>query len=123
MTQEKFRRSDMEITETRMDAMLRQLRTGTSSILGENGLICLSSPQSDGLHLEAIDVMLELAEGKPEDFTTRVEPTVEALASQKRIIWISESGMPPEGLTLPPRHFFAARLPDGSHRFYGSTGS
>ena len=146
MTQEKFRRPDIEVTETRMDAMLR---TGTSSILGENGLICLSSPQSDGLHLEAIDVMLELAEGKPEDFTTRVErpgilrfswgddlrlftvaelsapirPTVEALASQKRMIWISESGVPPEGLTLPPRHFFAARQPDGSHRFYGSTGS
>lgn len=149
MTQEKFRRPDMEITETRMDAMLRQLRTGTGSVFWEGGLICLSSPQSDGLHLEAIDVMLELAEGKPEDFTTRVErpsilrfswgddlrlftvaelsapirPTVEALASQKRMIWISESGVPPEGLTLPPRHFFAARLPDGSHRFYGSTGS
>lgn len=149
MTQEKFRRPDIEVTETRMDAMLRQLRTGTGSVFWEGGLVCLSCPQPDSLRLEAIDVMLELAEGKPEDFTTRVErpgilrfswgddlrlftvaelsapirPTVEALASQKRMIWISESGVPPEGLTLPPRHFFAARLPDGSHRFYGSTGS
>lgn len=149
MTQEKFRRPDMEVTETRMDAMLRQLRTGTGSVFWEGGLVCLSCPQPDSLRLEAIDVMLELAEGKPEDFTTRVErpgilrfswgddlrlftvaelsapirPTVEALASQKRMIWISESGVPPEGLTLPPRHFFAARQPDGSHRFYGSTGS
>lgn len=149
MTQEKFRRPDMEITETRMDAMLRQLRTGTGSVFWEGGLVCLSFPHPDSLRLEAIDVMLELAEGKPEDFTTRVErpgilrfswgddlrlftvaelsapirPTVEALANQKRMIWISESGVPPEDLTLPPRHFFAARLPDGSHRFYGSTGS
>ena len=149
MTQEKFRRPDIEVTETRMDAMLRQLRTGTGSVFWEGGLVCLSCPQPDSLRLEAIDVMLELAEGKPEDFTTRVErpgilrfswgddlrlftvaelsapirPTVEALASQKRMIWISESGVPPEGLTLPPRHFFAARQPDGSHRFYGSTGS
>ena len=149
MTQEKFRRPDIEVTETRMDAMLRQLRTGTGSVFWEGGLVCLSCPQPDSLRLEAIDVMLELAEGKPEDFTTRVErpgilrfswgddlrlftvaelsapirPTVEALASQKRMIWISESGVPPEGLTLPPRHFFAARQPDGSHRFYGSSGS
>ena len=148
MTQEKFRRPDIEVTETRMDAMLRQLRTGTGSVFWEGGLVCLSCPQPDSLRLEAIDVMLELAEGKPEDFTTRVErpgilrfswgddlrlftvaelsapirPTVEALASQKRMIWISESGVPPEGLTLPPRHFFAARQPDGSHRFYGSNG-
>ena len=27
-----------------------------------------------------------------------------------------------EGLTLPPKHFFAARQTDGSHRFYGSNG-
>ena len=32
MTQEKFRRSDMEITETRMDAMLRQLRVGAADL-------------------------------------------------------------------------------------------
>ena len=57
------------------------------------------------------------------ELSAPIRPTVEALASQKRMIWISESGVPPEGLTLPPRHFFAARQPDGSHRFYGSTGS
>lgn len=39
-----------------------------------------------------------------------------------RVIWLSDSGTPPDGLTLPPKHFFAARLPDGSHRFYGSNG-
>ena len=40
----------------------------------------------------------------------------------ERIVWINDSGTPPEGLTLPPKHFFAARQADGSHRFYGSNG-
>ena len=135
MTQEKFRRPDIEVTETRMDAMLRQLRTGTGSVFWEGGLVCLSCPQPDSLRLEAIDVMLELpgilrfSWGDDlrlftvAELSAPIRPTVEALASQKRMIWISESGVPPEGLTLPPRHFFAARQPDGSHRFYGSTGS
>ena len=146
MTQEKFRRSDMEITETRMDAMLRQLRAGTADVRVDGEFVRISGAQPDALRLEAVDVMLELAEGKPKDFTTRAErpgilrfswgdnlrlftvaemtesvrPTIEALAHQKRVVWITESGVPPEGLTLPPKHFFAARLEDGSHRFYGS---
>ena len=40
----------------------------------------------------------------------------------ERIIWIADSGEPPKGLTLPPKHFFAARQQDSSHRFYGSNG-
>ena len=40
----------------------------------------------------------------------------------ERIVWISDSGTPLEGLTLPLKHFFAARQADGSHRFYGSNG-
>lgn len=30
------------------------------------------------------------------------------------------NGAVPPGLTLPPKHFFAARQADGPHRFYGS---
>ena len=93
-------------------------------------------------------MMLELAEGAPEDFTVRVErpailrfswgddlrlftvaelsapirPALEALARQTRVVWISADGAAPEGLALPPKHFFAARQADGSHRFYGSNG-
>ena len=40
----------------------------------------------------------------------------------ERIVWINDSGTPPDGLALPPKHFFAARQADGSHRFYGSNG-
>ena len=56
------------------------------------------------------------------ELTEPVRPTIEALAHQKRVVWITASGAVPEGLTLPPKHFFAARLEDGSHRFYGSNG-
>ena len=40
----------------------------------------------------------------------------------ERIVWIADSGEALQGLALPPKHFFAARQPDGSHRFYGSNG-
>lgn len=142
----RFRRCGLEISDARMDAMLRQLRTGTGSVFLDGGLVRLHDMRPDALRLEAVDVMLELVEGSPEDFTARVERprllrfswgndlrlftvaelsapvglSVEALAHEKRVVWITESGAIPEGLILPPKHFFAARQPDGSHRFYGS---
>ena len=94
-------------------------------------------------------VMLELAESRPQDFSVRCQSpellrftlegsslrlfTVATLSdplhsgaqasdSLGRIVWISDSGAVPLGLSLPPKHFFAARQPDGSHRFYGSYG-
>lgn len=148
LVREKFRRPDLEISTARLDAMLRQLRAGNSDVRSDGELVWITGAQPDALRLDAVDVMLELAEGKPEDFTTRVDcpgilrfswgpdlrlftvaglsapirPTVEALAHQKRVVWLSENGTPPEGLTLPPKHFFAARMEDGTHRFYGSNG-
>ena len=147
MTQEKFRRSDMEITETRMDAMLRQLRMGTFDVRMDDELVWLSNAQSDVRRLEAIDVMIELTEGKPQVISASAEPprllrfaygdklrsfTVASLdtapaellerGKTERIIWIADSGEASQGLALPPKHFFAARQPDGSHRFYGSNG-
>lgn len=91
--------------------------------------------------------MLELAEGRPQDFSVRCQSpellrftlegstlrlfTVATLSgplhsgaqgsdSPGRIVWISDSGAVPPGLSLPPKQFFAARQPDDSHRFYGS---
>ena len=60
------------------------------------------------------------------ELSAPIRPIVELLAQEKRVVWISGGGIPcqtgsvPEGLILPPKHFFAARLEDGSHRFYGS---
>ncbi len=148
----KFQRPGFEITDARMEAMLRQLRSGMGDVCLDGQFVLLSGASPNSLLLEALDVMLELAEGKPEDFTVRVDrpgilrfswgnnlrlftvaelsatirPIVELLAQEKRVVWISGGGIPcqtgsvPEGLILPPKHFFAARLEDGSHRFYGS---
>ena len=110
-------------------------------------MVWLSTAQPDARRLEAIDVMLELTGGKPQEFNASREPprllrfaygddlrpfTVASLDAApagllergraERIIWIADSGEPPKGLTLPPKHFFAARQQDSSHRFYGSNG-
>ena len=144
----KFQRDDFEISQARMDAMLRQLRAGTADVRMDDGLVWLSNAQPDSRRLEAIDVMVELTGGKPQEFTASREPprllrfayggddlrpfTVASLDAApaellergraERIVWIADSGGPSKGLTLPPKHFFAARQSDGSHRFYGSNG-
>jgi len=149
LVREKFRRPDMEISDARLETMLRQLRAGNGNIRIDGEIISLLNVQPDALRLEAIDIMLELTEGVPEDFSicverpgllrfswggdnlrlftvaalsTPVRPALEILAQQKRVVWITTSGTPPEGLALPSKHFFAARQMDGSHRFYGSNG-
>ena len=143
----RFQQDGFEITQARMDAMLRQLRAGTVDVRVDGELVWLSNAQPDARRLEAIDVMLELTGGKPQEFSRSRKPprllrfaygddlhliTVASLDAApaellergraERIVWIADSGEAPKGLTLPPKHFFAARQPDGSHRFYGSNG-
>jgi len=143
----RFQQDGFEITQARMDAMLRQLRAGTADVRMDGELVWLSTAQPDARRLEAIDVMIELTGGKPEVISASAQPprllrfafgdelrpfTVASLdtvpaellerGKAERIIWIADSGEAPQGLTLPPKHFFAARQPDGSHRFYGSNG-
>ena len=138
---------EIDISAQRMDAMLRQLRNLCGDMRLDGGLAGLSDAQSDHRRLEAVDVMLELAKGQLQDFSAAVtspellrfalegsslrlftvatlsnplHSNTQARAGPGRVVWISDSGTAPPGLTLPPKHFFAARQPDGSHRFYGS---
>lgn len=147
LVREKFRRPDLEISEVRMETMLRQLRTSQESIRIDGTFVRLPAAEPDMRRLEAVDVMLELSEGRPQTFTARRRMpellhfslegdklrlfSVATLSdplhggglardSPGRVVWISDSGSPPDGLLLPRKHFFAARQPDGSHRFYGS---
>jgi hypothetical protein len=98
--------------------------------------------------LEAIDIMLELSKGRQRDFKVHLSSpavlkflygtdrlrvmTVAVLTNspdsnlvdierhrEERIVWFAEDGKMPNELLLPPKHFFAARLEDGTHRFYG----
>ena len=145
----KFQRPDFEISAARMEAMLRQLRAGTGDFRMDDGFAYLARDQPDPLRLEAIDVMLELSEGAPQNFTMKLEsprllrfaldgdrlrlfsvallsyaadPRHISRERSERIVWISSGDTPPQGLALPPKHFFAVRLENGSHRFYGSNG-
>ena len=149
LVRERFRQAGLEITQNRIDAMLRQLRMGTANVRLDDELVWLSNTQPDARRLEAIDVMIELTGGKAQNFSVSTEPprllrfsfggddslklfTMASMdlsppelleqARKERIIWISDGGEAPKGLTLPPKHFFAARQPDGTHRFYGSNG-
>ena len=56
----RFQQDGFEITQARMDAMLRQLRAGTADVRMDGELVWLSTAQPDARRLEAIDVMLEL---------------------------------------------------------------
>ena len=149
LVQGKFQRPGFAVREEHMSAMLRQLRSGLGDFHMDDGFVYLARDQPDALRLEAIDVMLELSEGAPQEFTVKVDSprllcftlgvdklklfSVAMLShvsdtqllqreQSERIVWISDGGTPPEGLALPPKHFFAARQADGSHRFYGSNG-
>lgn len=143
-----FREEDFEITRASMMAMLRQLRVGTANLRMDDELVWLSNQQPDSRRLGAIDVMIELTGGGPQGFEGKMAPprllrfsygqdslrlfTVVSLevsspellerSPKERVVWISDSGEAPQGLVLPPKHFFAARQPDGTHRFYGSNG-
>ena len=145
----KFQSPNFEINDIRMAAMLRQLRSGLGDFRMDGDFVYLARGQPDVSRLEAIDVMLELSGGAPKDFTVRTEnprllrfdlggdnlklfsvallvhtsdPQLIQRERSERVVWINKSGIPPEGLVLPPKHFFAARQTDGSHRFYGSNG-
>ena len=145
----KFQRPGFAVREEHMTTMLRQLRSGLGDFHVDGGFVYLARGQPDTARLEAIDIMLELSEGAPQEFTVKVDSprllcftlgvdklklfSVAMLSHvsdtqllqrerSERIVWISDGGTPPEGLALPPKHFFAARQTDGSHCFYGSNG-
>ena len=68
LTRERFRRSDLIISERRMEAMLRQLRNGVADFRLEGDLVTCTQALPNAQRLEAIDVMLELTGGTPLDF-------------------------------------------------------
>lgn len=150
LIREKFRRSDLIISEPRLEAMLRQLRYGLGEFRLEGDLVKLSRLPPDGQRLEAIDVMLELTRGMVLDFDARVQRpvllqftweqspgtvrpfTVAALPEmeperRERLEQYRRArvvwlccGGLPDGMTLPSKHFLAVRKPDGTHGFYGA---
>ena len=65
----------VEISEHRLEVMLRQLRHCVGEVRMEEELVRLSHARPDPRRLEAVDVMLELSGGVPVDFSAvGVEP-------------------------------------------------
>ena len=145
LVQEKF--PEMDISDRRMEAMLRQLRCGLGNVYAGGEFVRLSGMRADYRRLEAVDVMLELSERRLQNFSadcqgpellrfflegstlrlfsvaTLSDPLDRAGLTEDhpgRVVWTSDDGAAPPGLALPSNHFFAARQPDGSHRFYSS---
>lgn len=146
MVSARFSAEDFQVSENRLDAMLHQLRIGTTDIRFDENTVWRARILPDSKLLEAIDVMLELSNDNPQNFQVIPEkpcilrfstggdrlrmftiaymehPTEISILRKRleRIIWIAENAVP-ENLTLLPKHFLAVRQDDGSHRFYGSS--
>lgn len=151
LVREKFRRPDLVVTKQRLDAMLQQMRHMTADVRLDGEFVFLHGKMPDTRMLEAVDVMLELTEGTLRDFfrvewqkpkllyffygaerlssvtvahltdTYALDLSVVYDDTRGRVVWISDTGEPPNTLILPAGHFFAMRLPDGKHRFFGSS--
>lgn len=138
----------VQISEERMEVMLRQLRTATGFVRLNGELVSYGERKADVHFLEAVDVMLELTGGNPAFYSIeRMEPpfllrfagngtgagylfrvawldavgriTATTRRKGERLIWLSDSAAW-ENLSLPRHHFFAVRQTDGTHRFFGS---
>ena len=128
-----------------VDAMLRQLRHCVSEVRIDGDLVYYGRDSPDADRVEAIDVMLQLTEGRPLDFwlmrdaalllrfTCESEGKIRLFCVARlleshpisaqhteRIVFLVGNGKFPTGLSLPYKHFFALRQEDGTHRFFAS---
>ena len=145
--QSRFCQMDLNITEKRLEVMLRQLRACVGDMRMDGDLVFFGKTLPDATQLEAVDVMLELCGGAPKEYSTRVNrpfllrfvfgdmqvktftvvpaselASLSELTRQKseRFIWLSGPLTYPEEILLPPKSYLAVRQADGTHRFYGS---
>lgn len=70
LTAQHYRPQGIEISQHRMDVMLRQLRVGTNFVRLQEDIVCYGKRTVDPRYLEAIDVMLELSGCAPAFFSS-----------------------------------------------------
>lgn len=143
LTRDHFKTEDYTLSEYQMDEILRQLPFLANEVRVENGVVRLSDHKPEPLRLEAIDVMLELSNGYPIQFSAvhdedtllrfalgsdpprqytvvAYSDAAAAVETGKNIVWISIKRLKPENLSLAKQQFYAQRQEDGSHRFFGA---
>lgn len=70
LTAQHYRPQGIEISQHRMDVMLRQLRAGTNFVRLQEDIVCYGKRTVDPRYLEAIDIMLELSGCDPSFFSS-----------------------------------------------------
>ncbi len=144
LTRDRFKTEDFTLSESQMDALLRQLPYLVNAIRVENDVVRYSAVNPEALRLEAIDVMLELSNGFPVkydvvqdsdillEFSLGCHPprryTVAVYTGEadlhddgKAVVWIAKDSLPPETISLAKNQYYAQRQEDGSHRFFGAS--
>lgn len=143
LTRDAFKTEDFTLSESQMDALLRQLPYLVNDVRVENGVVRYSAITPEALRLEAIDVMLELSNGYPVKYSAVRDsdvllkfslggqpPKLYAVAvytgdayvldNTKTVVWITENHLPPGQIALAKNQYYAQRQEDGSHRFFGA---
>ena len=143
LTRDAFKTEDFTLSESQMDALLRQLPYLVNDVRVENGVVRYSAITPEALRLEAIDVMLELSNGYPVKYSAVRDSDVllkfslggqppklyavaaytedaDVLDNTKTVVWITENRLPPGQIALAKNQYYAQRQEDGSHRFFGA---
>ena len=133
------------IKSNHVDAMLNQLRHCASYVRLDGNLAYYGRDSPNTKRLEAVDIMLQLTNGKPLDFWVErdsalllrftfesegkirlfgvarysKEQSISAKPTE-RIVFLTDQDNLPSGLALPYKHFFALRQQDGAYRFFAS---
>ena len=131
LTAQHYRPQGIEISQHRMDVMLRQLRAGTNSVRLQEDIVCYGKCTVDprffaSERLESPFLLRFAGSGEELSylFTVAWMDTPERIHATsrmkgERIIWISDR-RDSRGIALPRHHIFAVRQEDGTHRFFGS---
>lgn len=105
LVQAHYRAQGIEISEKRMDIMLRQMRTGTNYVWLRGDVVSYGDRKADPRHLEALDVMLELTKAQPgffpeTAFVSRFSCVLPEMVRAQGIFSAWHGWMPPP--MLPP---------------------
>jgi len=135
-----------EIAQRVTEAAVRQMMHRNMAMRLDGDIVYLPGKKPEGIFLEAVDVMLELAVGKPVNYRRGDPPVILRFSVQEakvrsfsvttqgaelggmqfqqteRIILLFDGQVKRRCLPVPNKQFFAVRQSDGTHRFYAADG-
>lgn len=141
-----FCADDPNVTEKVAGAALHRLRSTCQQLRETDGVFHLTNITPDSGLLEAVDVMIELSEGSPLDFSRAEAPVLLRFSvqeqkvrrfcvlsggvteppqfkSRERVIRLFDGQGEARPLPVSNKQFFAVRQGDGSHRYFAADGA